>query len=281
MTDTTDTKALQRPTRKHYDWSKAVWMDCDRCGEAHTGTVLADDGARICAGCCDSEFYSAWEDLAETAIKLLEAERQRADEYKGQLELEQHHSKTLSGTVDIVDGQRDHWMERARKAEAEIAALKSKLNQYQDIHYNGLNYNGLNLNPTEGTVIMNKSKQKCGKCGTALKIDPTVMLASLPPQPSYYCPSCDKVTAEKLEFVEQFNGKKNMSELVFNNKSEFPECKVAPWNEELLIVRGVIPQKPVIPMPKFEGFEPDIIRAMEVVFKAAMEAAGFTVKGGE
>lgn len=54
----------------------------------------------------------------------LKAERQRADEYKGQLELEQHHSKTLSGTVDIVDGQRDHWMERARKAEAEIAALK-------------------------------------------------------------------------------------------------------------------------------------------------------------
>lgn len=79
MTDTTDIKALQRPTRKHYDWSKAVWMDCDRCGEAHTGTVLADDGARICAGCCDSEYYSAWEDLAETAIKLLEAERQQRE----------------------------------------------------------------------------------------------------------------------------------------------------------------------------------------------------------
>ena len=85
MTDTTDTKALQRPTRKHYDWSKAVWMDCDRCGEAHTGTVLADDGTRICAGCCDSEFYSAWEDLAETAIKLLEAERQHREAAKAKV----------------------------------------------------------------------------------------------------------------------------------------------------------------------------------------------------
>ena len=70
-----------------------------------------------------------------------------------------------------------------------------------------------------------------------------------------------------------------MSELVFDNKSEFLSDKVAPWNEELLIVRGVIPPKPVIPMPKFEGFEPDTIRAMEAIFKAVMEASGFTVKG--
>jgi len=76
MTDTTDIAALQRPTRKNYDWSKAVWTDCDHCGEAHTGTVLADDGARICAGCCDAEYFSAWEDLVERAIQLLEAELQ-------------------------------------------------------------------------------------------------------------------------------------------------------------------------------------------------------------
>lgn len=106
MTDTTDIKALQRPTRKHYDWSKAVWMDCDRCGEAHTGTVLADDGARICAGCCDSEFYSAWEDLAETAIKLLEAERQR---------------------LELVREQRDNELRTNSQLEEEIAALKGKL----------------------------------------------------------------------------------------------------------------------------------------------------------
>ncbi|THD55931.1 hypothetical protein ERD95_02180 [Enterobacteriaceae bacterium ML5] len=120
MTDTTDTKALQRPTRKHYDWSKAVWMDCDRCGEAHTGTVLADDGARICAGCCDSEFYSAWEDLAETAIKLLEAERQRADDEKAL-------NKHLDLAIRQSEGVNANLRRLAEKAEAEIAALKAKL----------------------------------------------------------------------------------------------------------------------------------------------------------
>ncbi|MBF7978606.1 MULTISPECIES: hypothetical protein [Rahnella] len=73
MTDKADIPELQRPARKNYDWSKAVWTDCDHCGEAHTGTVLAGDGERICAGCCDAEYYSAWEDLAESAIRILEA----------------------------------------------------------------------------------------------------------------------------------------------------------------------------------------------------------------
>lgn len=79
MTDKTDIAAMQRPTRKHYDWSKAVWKDCDHCGEPNTGTVPIDDGSRICANCCDAEYYGAWESLAEQAIKLLESERQRAD----------------------------------------------------------------------------------------------------------------------------------------------------------------------------------------------------------
>lgn len=229
--------------------------------------------------CCQHDgTYISYTDYQELEKKL-EAECQRADALQSTVGRLAQESNRLFDDRQRIN---KNWTE-AETVNAllrdELAALKAKLNQYQDIHYNGLNYNGLNLNPNEGTVIMNKSKQKCGKCGTALKIDPTVMLASLPPQPSYYCPSCDKVTAEKLQFVEQFNGKKNTNELVFDNKSEFRFDKVVPWNEELLIARGIIPPKPVIPMPKFEGFNPDIVIAMEAVFKASMEAIGFTVKG--
>lgn len=101
----TDIAALQRPTRKNYDWSKAAWTDCDHCGESHTGTVLAQDGTRICAGCCDAEYYSAWEDLAERAIKLLEAERQQADD----------------AMTSITDYLSDNI-----KVKAELAALKGE-----------------------------------------------------------------------------------------------------------------------------------------------------------
>lgn len=85
MTDTTDIAALTRPVRDRYDWSNAVWRDCDHCGKQHTGTVTAEDGSQICSHCADQIYWSAWQVLAEQALDLLEAERQRAD--KAELEL--------------------------------------------------------------------------------------------------------------------------------------------------------------------------------------------------
>ena len=79
MTDTTDIAALTRPIRDRYDWSNAVWRDCDHCGKQHTGTVTAEDGSQICAHCADQLYWSAWQVLAEQALDRLEAERQRAD----------------------------------------------------------------------------------------------------------------------------------------------------------------------------------------------------------
>lgn len=78
MTDTTDIAALMRPVRDRYDWSNAVWRDCDQCGKQHTGTVTAEDGSQICAHCADQLYWSAWQVLAERALDRLEAERQRA-----------------------------------------------------------------------------------------------------------------------------------------------------------------------------------------------------------
>lgn len=79
MTEITDIEALNRPVRERYDWSMAVWRDCDHCGKTNTGTVTAKDGSSICARCVDEKYWSAWQTLAETALVQLEAERQRAD----------------------------------------------------------------------------------------------------------------------------------------------------------------------------------------------------------
>ncbi|WP_208952448.1 hypothetical protein [Rahnella sp. ChDrAdgB13] len=79
MTDTTDIAALNRPVRDRYDWSNAVWRDCDQCGKQHTGTVTAEDGSQICAQCADQLYWSAWQVLAERALDQLEAERQQRE----------------------------------------------------------------------------------------------------------------------------------------------------------------------------------------------------------
>ncbi|QMV50924.1 hypothetical protein [Ewingella americana] len=79
MTETTDIKALMRPVRGRYDWSSAVWRDCDHCGKQHTGTVTAEDDSQICAHCADQLYWSAWQVLAEQALDQLEAERQQRE----------------------------------------------------------------------------------------------------------------------------------------------------------------------------------------------------------
>ena len=46
--------------------------------------------------------------------------------------------------------------------------------------------------------------KKCEKCGRDKRIDPTLMLMSMPPQPSYYCPECEPEKHERVMFNEQF-----------------------------------------------------------------------------
>lgn len=79
MTETTDIAALNRPVRDRYDWSNAVWRDCDQCGKQHTGTVTAEDGSQICAHCADQLYWSAWQVLAERALDKFKAERQQRE----------------------------------------------------------------------------------------------------------------------------------------------------------------------------------------------------------
>ena len=119
MTDKTDIAALTLPVRDRYDWSNAVWRDCDHCGKQHTGTVAAEDGSQICAHCADQLYWSAWQVLAERAIDLLEAERQRADDA-------QRAGDNARSSRDLHHKVSAGLNERLIKAEAELAELKAE-----------------------------------------------------------------------------------------------------------------------------------------------------------
>lgn len=111
MTDTTDIAALKRPVRDRYDWSNAVWRDCDHCGKQHTGTVTAEDDSQICAHCADQLYWSAWQVLAERALEQLETERQQREAFE-------------SAAFALRDEMRNQ-QKRAVLAEKERDALKS------------------------------------------------------------------------------------------------------------------------------------------------------------
>ncbi len=53
------------------------------------------------------------------------------DSAKRELTLVRHHVKTLQGTVDIVNQQRDHWMERAKAAEVRGLDVIRDANRYR------------------------------------------------------------------------------------------------------------------------------------------------------
>lgn len=111
MTDKTDIPALKRPVRDRYDWSSAVWRDCDQCGKQHTGTVTAEDGSQICSHCADQLYWSAWQVLAERSLERLETERQQREAFE-------------SAAFALRDEMRNQ-QKRAVLAEKERDALKS------------------------------------------------------------------------------------------------------------------------------------------------------------
>lgn len=118
MTDTTDIEALTRPVRDRYDWSNAVWRDCDQCGKQHTGTVTAEDGSQICAHCADQLYWSAWQVLAERALDQLEDERQKRETADRSAAAE----RLLRKASDKAFNEQ---LERAEAAEKERDDLKS------------------------------------------------------------------------------------------------------------------------------------------------------------
>ena len=105
MTDKTDIAALTRPVRDRYDWSNAVWRDCDQCGKQHTGTVTAEDGSQICAHCADQLYWSVWQVLAERSLDQLEAERQRAAGSEEELHKALHREKTAERKLLAAQGE--------------------------------------------------------------------------------------------------------------------------------------------------------------------------------
>ena len=118
MTDKTDIAALTRPVRDRYDWSNAVWRDCDQCGKQHTGTVTSEDGSQICAHCVDQLYWSAWQVLAERALDQLEAERQQRD-------AAEKDSGELEQSLNVANAATQAWKQRAKAAEEELTELKA------------------------------------------------------------------------------------------------------------------------------------------------------------
>ncbi len=67
------------PERKRHDWSQSVMRDCDFCNQWAL-TVKHEDGARICASCCDAEYTSKLEVANAALVEALEArDKQIAD----------------------------------------------------------------------------------------------------------------------------------------------------------------------------------------------------------
>ncbi len=64
--------AQRIPERKRHDWSQSVMRDCDFCNQWAL-TVKHEDGARICASCCDAEYTSKLEVANAALVEALEA----------------------------------------------------------------------------------------------------------------------------------------------------------------------------------------------------------------
>lgn len=78
MTDITEL-AQRVPERKRHDWSQSVMRDCDFCNQWSL-TVKHEDGARICASCCDAEYTSKLEVANSALVEALEKAQQRIGE---------------------------------------------------------------------------------------------------------------------------------------------------------------------------------------------------------
>ena len=79
------TALMQRiPERKRHDWSQSVMRDCDFCNQWAL-TVKHEDGARICASCCDAEYTSKLEVENSALIEALEKAQHTIAEQDQQL----------------------------------------------------------------------------------------------------------------------------------------------------------------------------------------------------
>ena len=84
--------------------------------------------------------WHAWNACTEALLDELEAAEYTAavrlealDNRISELNTMRYRIKTLNGTVDIVDGQRDRWMERCKDAEAKLEAAEKRIADYQDL----------------------------------------------------------------------------------------------------------------------------------------------------
>lgn len=66
-------------------------------------------------------------DELESAEKQSAVRLEALDNRIAELNTMRYRIKTLNGTVDIVDGQRDRWMERCKDAEAKLEAAEKRI----------------------------------------------------------------------------------------------------------------------------------------------------------
>lgn len=129
--------AQRTPERKRYDWSQSVMRDCDFCNQWSL-TVKHEDGARICASCCDAEYTSKLEVANAGMVEALEAkEEQRANWFQM--------AEKLGSELDI-----------AEKRIAELEASHSKLRETLAGIHNAIRTDG---SYTPLAAILNAAKR--------------------------------------------------------------------------------------------------------------------------
>ncbi len=94
--------AQRTPERKRHNWSQSVMHNCDFCSQWSL-TVKREDGARICASCCDAEYTTKLEvanaalvealEKAQLRISYLEAYSKTAIEFREAARDENRHLK--------------------------------------------------------------------------------------------------------------------------------------------------------------------------------------------
>lgn len=92
--------AQRTPERKRYDWSQSVMRDCDFCNQWSL-TVKHEDGARICASCCDAEYTSKLEVANAALVEALEARDKQIDELSGIISSARKFTSKCAGFGDV------------------------------------------------------------------------------------------------------------------------------------------------------------------------------------
>lgn len=167
MTDITEL-AQRVPERKRHDWSQSVMRDCDFCNQWSL-TVKHEDGARICASCCDAEYTSKLEVANSALVEALEQAKTENELARGQLIIA--HRTLLNqqqSIADLVTGRQNlqqtmgvyvHAYEEAKEQVAKDFEIKARLCRESNSLFDRLRAAELRIGELERNEVREEGNQ--------------------------------------------------------------------------------------------------------------------------